>query len=396
MSGATFIVMINLAVSGLIAASFLALSTYAAARTAARWLGCAYALGAVYYLVEFSIRLVDDAPIMVALSAAVLLLGMSAFNVGLSARYNMRSPAAISLVVVLFGTITAYAVSELPRHSFSRMMAFQGPYFALQAIAAFVVASGARRKLDYVLAAVLVASALHFLSKPFIAHAAGGWGEDPSAYLDSYYAMISQTMATVLSFTIAMLTMISLGSDLLRDAMTKSETDTLSGLRNRRGFEKQAMLEIERARRQGLPVSLVVCDLDHFKSVNDTYGHAAGDLVLTTFARFLEQASQVHVAGRMGGEEFAVLLPGMNLAAARLFAEGARSAFGAMTFQGLPDQQRFTASFGVAELGMDENLEMMTRRADQALYEAKRDGRDMVRAAHWSGGAAGAASRFSW
>jgi diguanylate cyclase (GGDEF)-like protein len=282
--------------------------------------------------------------------------------------------------IVVAGTLIAYFVNDLPRHSFTRMMAFQWAYFAMQSVAAGIVLAGARRKLDYLFAAVLAASALHFLSKPLIAHAVGGWGENPSAYLDSYYAMISQTLATMFAFTIATITMIVLAGDILRDATAKSETDTLSGLRNRRGFESQAAHAIERARRKGLPVSVVACDLDHFKAVNDTYGHAAGDLVLAAFAGFLEQAaSPGHVAGRIGGEEFAILLPGTNLAAARLFAEGARSAFSAMTIEGLPRERRFTASFGVAELAIGETFDALMRRADDALYQAKRDGRDLVR-----------------
>lgn len=380
MSGATFIVMINLVVSGLIAASFLAMSIYGPVRRAARLFACAYACGVIYYVIEFGIRFFGDDALMLAFSAAVLLLGMSAFNIGLAGRYQVRSPAYASLAIVVAGTLIAYFVNDLPRHSFTRMMAFQWAYFAMQSVAAGIVLAGARRKLDYLFAAVLAASALHFLSKPLIAHAVGGWGENPSAYLDSYYAMISQTLATMFAFTIATITMIVLAGDILRDATAKSETDTLSGLRNRRGFESQAAHAIERARRKGLPVSVVACDLDHFKAVNDTYGHAAGDLVLAAFAGFLEQAaSPGHVAGRIGGEEFAILLPGTNLAAARLFAEGARSAFSAMTIEGLPRERRFTASFGVAELAIGETFDALMRRADDALYQAKRDGRDLVR-----------------
>ena len=110
-------------------------------------------------------------------------------------------------------------------------------------------------------------------------------------------------------------------------------------------------------------------------------GSAFGsDRVLVAFARFLQQASmQTHVTGRIGGEEFAVLLPGVNLAAARLFAEGARAAFASMSVDGLPDGRRFTASFGVAELEAGEGLVDLMRRADDALYRAKREGRDRVR-----------------
>ena len=88
-----------------------------------------------------------------------------------------------------------------------------------------------------------------------------------------------------------------------------------------------------------------------------------------------------HVAGRVGGEEFAILLPGTNLVAARLFAEGARGAFAALQMDGLPATRRCTASFGVAELAKDETINDLMARADKALYLAKESGRDCVKIA---------------
>jgi diguanylate cyclase (GGDEF)-like protein len=134
-------------------------------------------------------------------------------------------------------------------------------------------------------------------------------------------------------------------------------------------------------------VSLVISDLDHFKSVNDNFGHAAGDTVIVTFARFLRSAmADHHLAGRIGGEEFAVLLPGTNLVAARLFAEGARNAFASLTVDGMAPTKRFTASFGVAELAGGETISDLMERADKALYLAKNSGRDCVKIAPRPGG----------
>ena len=129
-------------------------------------------------------------------------------------------------------------------------------------------------------------------------------------------------------------------------------------------------------------MTLVISDLDHFKSINDSYGHASGDRVIEAFSQFIhESKAGHHIAGRIGGEEFAIILPGTHLAAARLFAEGARSAFSALPIEGLPASRRFTASFGVAELVAGEGIDQLMRRADAALYEAKKDGRDCVRIA---------------
>jgi diguanylate cyclase (GGDEF)-like protein len=129
-----------------------------------------------------------------------------------------------------------------------------------------------------------------------------------------------------------------------------------------------------------VPVSLVICDLDHFKAVNDTWGHAAGDRVIAAFSATLrESAAGHHVVGRIGGEEFAALLPGFNLPAARLFAESVRMAFAGRAIEGFPEGESFTASFGVAEIAPGETAASLLLRADLALYEAKRAGRDCVR-----------------
>jgi diguanylate cyclase (GGDEF)-like protein len=179
---------------------------------------------------------------------------------------------------------------------------------------------------------------------------------------------------------IALLMLVILVRDIFADVTAKSETDALSGLLNRGGFERHAEAALRDAARMGLPVTMVISDLDHFKAVNDTFGHAAGDRVIEAFAGFLRSAtSGQQIAGRIGGEEFAVALPGTNLSGARLFAEGARSAFAGLPIDGLPDDRRFTASFGVAELRGGEGISDLMRRADEALYAAKKGGRDCVR-----------------
>jgi diguanylate cyclase (GGDEF)-like protein len=194
-------------------------------------------------------------------------------------------------------------------------------------------------------------------------------------------------MGTIFAIAVALLLLVILVRDVLADANTRSETDMLSGLLNRGGFEAHAAEALREASRLGVPVSLVISDLDHFKSINDNFGHAAGDTVIVTFAGFLRSAmAEHHVAGRIGGEEFAILLPGTNLVAARLFAEGARNAFASLTVEGMPATKRFTASFGVAELAGGETISDLMERADKALYLAKNSGRDCVKIAPRPGG----------
>jgi len=381
MSGANFILAINLAVAGLLAAAFAMIALQDQKRPAGRWIAFGYVLGMGYFLVEFIIPLLSDARIGVVAAFAVFLAAMAAFNAGIARRYEVAIPWQTMGVLFAVSVAGVWFSQDLPRYSFGRMMLYQAPYFLMQAIAVGLVLSGRLNDwLDRLLAGTLVASALQFLSKPFLAHALGGWGADPQAYLDSNYALVSQTLGTVFAVAVALLMLVILVRDIIAEATTKFETDTLSGLFNRRGFEHHGALALEHSVEQKMPVSMVIADLDHFKSINDSFGHAAGDRVIESFAGFLRAAaSGRHVAGRIGGEEFAIIMPGTNLAAARLFAEGTRSAFAGLPIDGLPQEMRFTASFGVAELIPGERIIDLMRRADSALYEAKNAGRDCVR-----------------
>lgn len=382
MGSADFILVINLFVAGLLAAAFMAIAIYDVGRVSARWLAFGYVLGMVYFAVEFSIPVFADARPAVVTAFAVFLGATIAFNTGLARKYGVAPPWPPMLFFLVFATVAVWFVQDLPRQSLARMMAYQLPYAAMQLVGFAIVWSSRQRRdrLDRVLLAVLVASAVQFASKPFIAHALGGWGADPQSYVQTSYALVSQSLGTVLGLALALLMLGILVRDVLAEATSKSETDTLSRLLNRGGFERHAEVALRDAVRQGVPVALVIADLDHFKGINDSYGHASGDRVIATFAGFLrDAAADHHVAGRIGGEEFAIILPGTNLAAARLFAEGTRSAFGALPIDSLPAEHRCSASFGVAELSAREGFSDLLRRADEALYQAKGAGRDCVR-----------------
>ncbi len=158
-------------------------------------------------------------------------------------------------------------------------------------------------------------------------------------------------------------------------------TDALTGLRNRRFFEEVLALEGARSRRSGEPLGLVVIDLDHFKRINDTWGHPGGDAVLTATAQRLAGAVRAgDVLARYGGEEFVALLPGADLEATLAVAERCRGAIGGapvpLGTHGVP----VTASVGVGVLPEHaDEVEALVRHADQALYLAKRLGRNQVR-----------------
>jgi diguanylate cyclase (GGDEF)-like protein len=154
-------------------------------------------------------------------------------------------------------------------------------------------------------------------------------------------------------------------------------TDPLTGVANRRHFEEVAEKAMAFSRRQSLPLSLIMADIDHFKEFNDRCGHAMGDEILAAFARMLFRSCRFEdTVARYGGEEFLALLPGTPLVPARAIAERLRENTEKLSIAGLEEGIR--ASFGVTEFLADETLEEFIARADQALYRAKSRGRNRV------------------
>ena len=154
-------------------------------------------------------------------------------------------------------------------------------------------------------------------------------------------------------------------------------TDALTGLANRSAIDKTLRSEFARARRHGHELSLMMCDLDRFKRVNDQHGHATGDRVLVAFCEVIRKLVRLSdFAGRYGGEEFLLILPDTDLHGAILFAERLRAGFEAAR----PCELQVTVSIGVASMSgkpRNEPGELMLQ-ADNALYEAKRAGRNRV------------------
>ena len=160
-------------------------------------------------------------------------------------------------------------------------------------------------------------------------------------------------------------------------------TDSLTGLYNRRYMESHLGAMVEDGLTNARPVSLLIFDIDFFKSVNDTYGHAAGDAVLKEFSQRISQNVRgVDLACRMGGEEFVVVMPDTDLTYAKMVAERLRTRIGETPFN-IDDEQNLnvTVSIGIAVVeGAGDTAEKLIERADAALYRAKREGRNRVEA----------------
>lgn len=168
----------------------------------------------------------------------------------------------------------------------------------------------------------------------------------------------------------------------LRKAEALATVDGLTNLPNRRRFQESLEEHVATCHREHTPLCLVLADLDHFKAINDKFGHPSGDAVLKAFARVLSNGVRsTDIAARYGGEEFALILPKTPLGSASVVAESLRRAVAETVWTGATPKQRIgrvTASFGVAEIREDESVESLIDRADQKLYEAKHKGRNRV------------------
>jgi diguanylate cyclase (GGDEF)-like protein len=154
----------------------------------------------------------------------------------------------------------------------------------------------------------------------------------------------------------------------------EARTDPLTGLLNRRGFDEHAVREFAHVGREGASIALAILDIDHFKRVNDEWGHTGGDRVLVNLARVLAgEARGIDVAARLGGEEFAVLMPGSDAAGAEAFVERVRAGLEASA---RPDLPAVRVSAGVAATSEPLDVQIMLESGDRALYAAKRGGRD--------------------
>ncbi|WP_413283018.1 GGDEF domain-containing protein [Vibrio sp. MA40-2] len=151
-------------------------------------------------------------------------------------------------------------------------------------------------------------------------------------------------------------------------------TDPLTKAFNRRHFEESTTIEIPRAQRHATSLSLIIFDIDHFKNINDSFGHSAGDKVLINLTQLtLQNLRSSDILARWGGEEFIILLPQCNAEEAKLIAEKLRLSIAEYDFDQVG---HITCSFGVAQMLPDERLDSWVHRADQALYQVKNNGRN--------------------
>jgi diguanylate cyclase (GGDEF)-like protein len=377
MSGVEVVLVVNMAVGSLFAAGYAIIALTNPSQRAALWFALTYVIGMLTPITDFVGPMLGVAKIGDLVSYTTFLAASLSITASLAIFHRRRPPWGAIAAILAFGLVMRVWIWNWEaRDTLAYGFAYQSCYVLASLLAArTTLAIDRRGALHLALAAVFVVLAAHFALKPFAAMTLGS-GRTFADYSKTTYALISQSSSGMLLIAAGLLLLLIVAQKAIAESQLASETDPLSGLANRRGFDRMADAAMARARQSGLPLAVALFDLDHFKRVNDTFGHATGDGVIAAFAAVLRAtAPGAAVTARQGGEEFVMLIEGATAKAAWLAAEGVRLRTGA----GLgPDLPEMTVSAGVAQLRPGESLTDLLRRADQATYEAKATGRDRI------------------
>ncbi len=305
---------------------------------------------------------------LIATALALLLVGVVTRTVALS----VVGPAMFAVpVAVLFVRLLLWRVGMLPEPGETTDLMSEATWLTVTFPLAFLV-FGTRRGVHV---SILILGAFLLVSGDALLAALAAGTSDPSFLmalgLPAIFAILI-TLLWVLASRLERLVQERARADLYAE---QAFTDPLTGVANRRRLDDQLNLLIARARRHGRPFSVVLADLDHFKGVNDAFGHDVGDRVLVdVVARLSTSVREVDVLGRWGGEEFLLLAPDTGLAEARRLAERCRTEIARHDLPSGP----VTVSLGVTTFAPDDDPRTLMRRADLALYTAKHEGRDRV------------------
>ncbi|MDG5749720.1 GGDEF domain-containing protein [Qipengyuania sp. XHP0211] len=282
-------------------------------------------------------------------------------------------------VVYAISALTLAAAIFLSNDTGPRLYIINTGYGVMMVIGTMALFNVQRRNaIDTLIAVLFALAAVNFLVRPVLTLIIAG-GSDASAYRESIYYSVLSVAVTVASLMTGVALIGACAWDMVIAERERGERDMLTGLRARRAFEQDAIAIIERAKQEGVPVGLVVADIDHFKAVNDVYGHQVGDKAIAAFGGVIaDMIRNSDIAGRIGGEEFCILAWNCDDERAEAMAERVRRRFSETAVSGMPSNNRLSASFGVAAREAGEGYGKLFARADAELYRAKESGRNRV------------------
>ncbi len=378
MSSAVFALFVNAVVALLFAGAFTYIAASNPSFRRVYWLGAAYAVGALTPASELLVRTSGWPAPFVASSFATFVGAFYVTAVALCRLYRLPVPWSQLAFLLLLSLCARAVIWNGQRDDFLYELAYQLPF----AIATFVCAlltyqALPRGRLDALLCGLFSLSSMHFVAKPFLAVRFGS-GSTASEYVSSVYALFSQSGTGILLTTIGITLLLIVVRKMLDEVRQVADRDALSGLLNRRGFNWRSEELMKAALDRGRSVALLTFDLDHFKRLNDTYGHGVGDWFIAAFAEVLRICCPPGaIVCRLGGEEFAVLMVENRRGESQEIGESVRRHLLHLAHDGYP-LIRITVSGGHISAPADIGLAELMVRSDRALYLAKASGRDRI------------------
>lgn len=369
------LVVISLAFSG---ANFLAWKLFERPRHALIW-SATYALAGLQYtlnLLRDSLPSVEFYWISANLTSFALVI-LAVW--GHRERLGMTSEKRVMIAV--FAAVASLSILLTMTEAPFGLRVAMAPTFAF--ISMSFITSYLLRKQREPQLAQNIAAAVHFLfglTQGAAAVTALNFGQEISAEATRTYQLINFALMPAFFVAMGISIIFLLATDLSRKLTALSLTDELTQVTNRRGFFEASTRLQAQSQRRGTPLSLILCDVDHFKMINDKYGHSRGDTTLQRFANILLDCVRIEdIVGRIGGEEFAITLAGMGADEAATVAERIRTKLEQSTLVDRAEGIKITASFGIAQKS-HESQDIMTLldSADTALYDAKESGRNKV------------------
>lgn len=281
-------------------------------------------------------------------------------------------------IYVISASVLAIAVATTSDVA-PRLIIVNTGYGAMYIVGLTTLLMARRRSIvDFAIIAMVTIQGMDFLVRPNMTLMFESTIAD-EAYRDSFYYSLIGLVLGVKSVFGAMVLMGATIVEWTTSLRESSSRDPLTNLHNRASFEQAMMELLPRAQTEGRPLSLVVADIDNFKQVNDIWGHQAGDQAISSFGELIQNTVRgCDYAGRVGGEEFCIAVWNCPNDPAERLAERIRMAFARFEHEGLNEDIRLTASFGVATAREGETYERLFARADASLYEAKSKGRNRV------------------
>jgi len=359
--------------------AFLLLTSHDLKQRAALKLSCSYFFAAV----GFTLVMLADGDVPQAYQAIIqssLFASHFLLIWGIASLYGRNFPRLpFGLAMMIAAGVIVYSFFQ-PSLFWLRITAVCGFMLLVYLICGFLIWRARSHRIDAVIAVLFAFQAALMLGRIIQLFMPGAEPPTLAAFFGSQFASSMQTANAMFAIVIGIALFARYSASLVMRLNRLAETDPLTGLLNRRAFETR--VQLLRAASAPLPTGLIICDIDHFKRVNDTYGHDVGDTVLKTVARLLhDEAGEASLCARLGGEEFCILLPESNGEMTRLAATRLRVAI--ETQQIVSSGRRFglTASFGYRELAPTDDLRFAMASADAAVYQAKTDGRNLVRMA---------------